>query len=114
MSNVNLYEMIFDCGRMGNLVGRFLSTPETIEALIGKELYFGEVLGKHSEVYGPFERDDFRMITDNQDFINMANEIGVSLESGYNPFEYYTCKECGDVMNPETNVCENCDYEVEE
>ena len=30
----------------------FICTKQQIEDALGKEVYFGEILGKHSEVYG--------------------------------------------------------------
>ena len=47
-----LYKFHWDCGRMGNLDGVFIAEPKEIEALIGKEIHFGEVLGKHSDIQG--------------------------------------------------------------
>lgn len=85
---MNLYEFEWDCGRQGCISGRFLCTSEELEKIIGKEIYFGEILGKHSEVFGTIEHDEVTLVTDNQVFINLAKELGVSLETGYNPFDY--------------------------
>lgn len=79
-----LFKMNFDCGRMGSLQGVFVATQEQIECLIRKEIqvYFGEVLGKHSEILGPIEKGDITMISDNPDVVNAG------VDSGYDPFEY--------------------------
>lgn len=49
-----LFKMDFDCGRMGNLEGVFIADTEDVEYLVNNKIsvYFGEVLGKHSEISG--------------------------------------------------------------
>lgn len=86
-----IYEFNWDCGRMGDLNGCVVATKEEVVELIGKEIYFGEVFGKHSEVYGILEASDLKVLSEDQDFINKAQEIfgGHSTISGYNPFDYY-------------------------
>ena len=85
-----LYEFRWNCGRMGYLDGLFIAEETEIEALIGKEIYFGEVLGKHSEVHGTLEEKDLTVKTDDQDFISKFIEIiGDGTISGYNPLDYY-------------------------
>lgn len=83
-----LYEFFWDCGRMGEVEGRFLAEPLEIEKSIGKKVYFGEILGKHSEVYGVLKDEDVKVLTDDQTFLEMAEKIGIDLSSGYNPLEY--------------------------
>ena len=43
-----LYEFYWECGRQGDLTGVFIADSESVAALLDKEIYFGEVLGKHS------------------------------------------------------------------
>lgn len=50
-----LWKFELDWGRMGTLEGLFVSEPEPLMELIGKEIYFGECLGKHSEVVDKME-----------------------------------------------------------
>ena len=50
---------------------------------------FGEVLGKHSEISGIIDRSELKMITDNENVINVVKEYG--LETGYNPFDEALC-----------------------
>ena len=85
----NLYDFYLDCGRQGELEGRFLATEEEVESIIGKEVYFGEVLGKHSNVYGTLEEGEIKLVTDNKDFLNEAERLNIDLSSGYNPLAYY-------------------------
>ena len=83
-----IYKFYFDCGRQGSLEGVFISTQEKVDALIGcgDEVYFGEVLGKHSEVYGPVEVGDITLMSDNKETVNTVETY--RLTSGYDPFEY--------------------------
>ncbi len=83
-----LYKMNINCGRMGSLEGLFLAYPAKVDKLLesGVEVYFGEVLGKHSEIYGKIEKKEIQLITEDEKVISVIEEFG--LESGYNPFGY--------------------------
>ena len=83
-----LFKFHVDCGRMGYLRGSFVATQEEVDGLIGEKVHFGEALGKHSEVSLEMKEEYFSVKTDNQEFLKLAEEIGVDLDSGYNPFEY--------------------------
>lgn len=85
MSNI-LVEFFWDCGRCGELTGLFVTTKEKLESLYGKEAYFGEVLGKHSEISGTLSEDDFTIRTDNQEFIELFDELVG--DQGFNPLHY--------------------------
>jgi hypothetical protein len=75
---------------MGDLSGLFIADSAEIEKLIGKEIYFGEVLGKHSEVSGTLDKDDLTVQTDDQEFIKKFEKlIGTGTISGFNPLDYY-------------------------
>ena len=85
-----LVKFYWDYGRVGSVNGLFVSTKEKIENLYGKEIYFGEILGKHSEVYGDISENDFTIISEDQDKIDWLEEIMESKTiSGYNPLDYY-------------------------
>jgi hypothetical protein len=83
-----IYRFHFDCGRMGDLKGIFVAEEEKIRNLIesGKEVYFGEVLGKHSEIFGPIEPQDISLITNDLQAIEVFEHF--NLATGYNPFNY--------------------------
>ncbi|WPJ20534.1 hypothetical protein vBPFY1MI_75 [Pseudomonas phage vB_PF_Y1-MI] len=88
MSNKLLVSFHWDCGRMGGVEGLFITTQSALECGYGKRVYFGEILGKHSEVYGTLETKDIEVISEDQDFIEKLEDLlGVSI-SGYNPLEY--------------------------
>lgn len=86
MTTRGVYRMQFDAGRMGSVCGLFTATDEEIKEAIGKEVYFGEVLGKHSEVYGTLEASEVTLVTDDPDFVAKFDEYQCA--SGYNPLEY--------------------------
>jgi hypothetical protein len=84
-----LWEFNWDCGRMGWLDSVFIATDDEIKNIIGKTVYFGEVLGKHSDIHGTIEEGEITLITDNQEVVNiLKNKLGKTI-SGHNPIEYY-------------------------
>lgn len=84
-----LYEFYWDCGRQGDLSGLFIEDIEVVNGLIGSSLYFGEVLGKHSEIYGTWDEGDVKLISDDQDKIQWLQGLMKSKSiSGFNPVEY--------------------------
>lgn len=86
MSKKGLYKYYVDCGRQGELSGLFISDKDTVEKAIGKQVYFGEVLGKHSEIFGELEADEIELVTEDELFIKLAEEY--CIEIGYNPLNY--------------------------
>lgn len=83
-----IYKFTGDCGRMGTLEGVLISTKERVDKLIESEIsvYFGEVLGKHSEICGRIEKDEMVFVSDNEETIKVVEEH--VLTSGFNPFNY--------------------------
>lgn len=93
-----LYKFYWDCGRQGDVEGIFKAKKSFIESVIGNNVYFGEILGKHSDVYGTLGEEDLEIIS--EDPIVVMN----THESGYNPLEY---------MQFECSICK-CDMGIEE
>lgn len=83
-----IYKFQFDCGRMGNLSGLFIAEKDAVKDLIesGKEVYFGEVLGRHSEIAGPVEASDVEMLSDEPDDVKLFEKLKATV--GINPFDY--------------------------
>ncbi len=82
-----IYKFYWDYGRHGEVSGIFIAEDWQIKDLIGEHVYFGEILGKHSQVEGYIEEGDITLISQNPDFVQMFKEhIG---KVGYNPVEYY-------------------------
>lgn len=102
-----LYKFRFDCGRQGKLEGIFIAEKTKIRILLKNKIqvYFGEVLGKHSEVYGYIKDEQIIEITDNTEVIDIFEEY--ELESGYNPFHY-------NVINFNHELIEDRDWTIDE
>lgn len=81
-----IYKFKFDCRRSGSLSGIFVAGKDDVENIIGKEVYFGEVLGKHSEVYGTIDENEISFVTDDPIAVEIFEKYNLS--SGYNPFRY--------------------------
>lgn len=81
-----IYRMNLDFGRMGDLEGTFTATKQQVEKLTDGTLsvYWGEILGKHSEIYGNIESEDIKMLSDNPEVVEVFEKYDFS--SGYNPF----------------------------
>jgi hypothetical protein len=77
-----------NCGRMGSVDGRFRATSEEVQKAFGKEVYLGEVLGKHSEVMADLNDTTITLVTDNSEFLAIADDLKIDLSSGINPLEY--------------------------
>lgn len=93
-----------DCGRQGELEGRFIVDEEAhakLQRMMREKVtvYFGEVLGKHSDVAIKFDGPDDESVmelTDSTRFLDMADELGIDLCSGYNPLDYFKDSEFDD------------------
>ena len=84
-----IYEFFWDCGRMGEISGLFTANTSEVEKLFGREINFGEVLGKHSEISGTIHEDNFTIKSIDQEFIDTFESImGEGTVSGYNPLDY--------------------------
>jgi hypothetical protein len=83
-----VYKFDFKCGRQGDLNGLFVEKKEHVRVLIEKEIevYFGEVLGKHSEIYGKVEESEIIFVSDNEEVVSIIENFGLS--NGFNPFDY--------------------------
>lgn len=83
-----LYRFLWDCGRQGYVEGLFVASESKIEEVIGKTVSFGEILGKHSEVYGVIERDEIEKIDLDSETVEKVTKILGDTWSGYNPLAY--------------------------
>lgn len=83
---LKLYKFTADHGRYGCLTGVFVEDDERVTKALGKNVYFGEVLGKHSEVEVDLNEHHFKVITEDQPFISQFEKLG--LATGYNPFDF--------------------------
>lgn len=83
---VGVYRFHLDYGRMGSLSGLFLEDSETVERNIGRRVYFGECLGKHSDVSFDLDNDQLQLVTDDSEIVKIFRNYNIT--SGWNPFEY--------------------------
>lgn len=80
-----VYRFKFDAGRNGTLFGLFVADDAEVKALMGRRLYFGEVLGKHSDIQGPLEESDIELVTLDQDFVERFHQYGCA--TGFSPWD---------------------------
>lgn len=85
----NLYSFYVDCHRMGYLNGLFIAAQSEIDDLIGKTVYFGEVLGKHSEVVVDIEEHHVKLLSADQEKVAWLKELLGETVSGFNPIHVY-------------------------
>lgn len=83
-----IYKLNLDCGKNGSLYGIFVADKEYVEVLVNNdiEVYFGEILGKHSDISLSIDDTDIELITDDEKVIDMFEEY--ELSTGINPFDY--------------------------
>ncbi len=79
-----IYEFSEEFGRQGTLESLIIMTDEDAKWIIGKRVYLDDCLGKHSEVDIVFEAGDYKLITDDEEFIYHAlRYFPEGLLSGY-------------------------------
>jgi hypothetical protein len=84
-----LYRFEMDYGRQGSLEGLFIADEADYRRMIGKEVYFGEVLGKHSEVFDDMSEEYFEVLELPEDVVNLLEEKLGSNISGFNPVDIF-------------------------
>ena len=98
---LKLFRFDVSAGRRGcDLDGLFIAHQESVDYLVGREVYFGEVCGKHSEVFFTLEDSHIQAVEDaDQAFIvklmgvfklhdgGAVGVTGVDFQ-GYNPLSY--------------------------
>lgn len=87
-----LWHFQWNCGRQGIVEGLFVETDEEVKKYIGQDVYFGEILGKHSDIEGTLDEADLQRITDDPAFIAMFESLFDS-SFGYNPMQYIKDRE---------------------
>lgn len=107
-----LWRFVADFGRSGSLDGLFVATEEDAKGLIGRDCYFGEALGKHSEVSGRLEDSDISKVDISPESVEEVSKVLGDTWSGWNPLYHTqsTCDECEDTL------CDdewNCSYREE-
>ena len=83
---MKIYRFRMDCGRMGSLDGVFTAEVERIEAVMGTEVYLGEVLGKHSEVFVTLSDENIVEVECSPEFVEEFRKVVGGV--GINPLDY--------------------------
>jgi len=85
-----LVKLYYDVGRMGEVEGLFILTDKELNFLKSRgEICFGEILGKHSEVFVPLTDKTLKVLSDDQPFIDkLETVLGADLFIGHNPMDY--------------------------
>ena len=84
-----LFKFDWYAGRGGIIDGIFIATQEQVDAIIGKELWLGEALGKHSEVSGEILESEIVRVNIESSAVEALYEQFGSTISGYNPVERF-------------------------
>lgn len=79
-----LYKFYWDCGRQGTVESAFIAEASAVEAALGQAVYFGEVLGKHSEVFGTLAPEDITLVTEDPTVVEALGSFSV----GPHPLEH--------------------------
>lgn len=86
LSAPKLWRFHWDCGRQGDVESVFVATQGEIDAAVGSQVYFGEILGKHSEVYGELEPKDLTLLSEDPALIALFQQhVGAT---GHSPLDY--------------------------
>ena len=126
MSNeLKLWKFDICFGRAGDIAGLFIATEKEVDFLIDRNIDFGEVLGKHSEVYHQFTKEDLKIIDVSSSTVQeLLKAVGTRYINGSNPFEYLyakvICTKCRNeeyeevsyLLNNNCSVCGNNTYEI--
>lgn len=85
---MKLYQFNKYIYRQGDLEGIFIAEPEDINNLTGSNVYFGEALGKHSNVSCVIQEQDIKQLQVSDNTVDdLLKVIGTDI-SGYNPLNY--------------------------
>lgn len=74
--------------RMGRLEGVFVADSDIVESMLGKEVYIGEALGKHSEVTASISTETITPISDDASIVDFF-EKHLNGSCGTNPVSAY-------------------------
>ncbi len=86
LTECGIYRFLHDCGRMGTVSGIFVASKNDVNRLYGQTVFFGEVLGKHSNTSAEITEDNLMLVDDRYDHVCMFTEL--NLANGINPLEF--------------------------
>ena len=75
MEDKNVYRFHANFRRFGKLEGIFTATPEDVEEKIGEHLYYGEVLGKHSEIQLDLKEKHINLVSEDSEDVETIERL---------------------------------------
>jgi hypothetical protein len=126
MAQLKLWKFSENYGRMGDVEGLFIATEEEVDKFLDKRnVCFGEVLGKHSEVNVYFEKGKNLecLNVSASTVLELLNALDRRCISGLYPFQYVSqqvkcniCDKEGDfyddwMFDADTIECPDCGCE---
>ena len=78
-----IYKFHQDYGRMGSLNGIFTEDSGRVKEALGQCAYFGEALGKHSDIDCVITEENVTLVSDAVVDVEVFERL--NLESGFNP-----------------------------
>lgn len=81
-----IYRFDVDYGRGYGVEAVFAASEAEIASIMGKEIYFGEICGKHSEITATPDEKNLRLLTDDPVVVRAFIKFGFA--SGHNPLHY--------------------------
>lgn len=84
-----LYKYTNNKYRSRSISTMVLCTEEEINGIDGQEIYISDFLGKHGHAEFTIKKEDFELITDDQEFIEKVKGFEILNLVGFNPFDYY-------------------------
>ncbi len=88
LRETGLFKLHIPMKRSSDLEGVFIAPKSYIDYIIKNAIviYWGEIAGKHSEVYGSIKSEEITLITDDPAIIKIVFDY--NLQSGLNPLDY--------------------------
>lgn len=119
MTELKLWKFSEDYGRMGDVEGLFIATEQEVDKFLDKRnICFGEVLGKHSDVDMYFEKGKnlYSLNVSTSTVLELLNALDRRCISGLYPFRYISqqvkCTDCGEerdfYFDADTKECPEC------
>lgn len=120
-----LYKFKWDCDRQGTVEGVFIAEEQEVKDAVGQQVDFGEILGKHSDVYGTIDDGEITEVKVSDNTVKEIEAVLGSTICGYNPLNYimYECSRCGGYISVDDTewyinekgekICEDCITEDE-
>jgi hypothetical protein len=87
------YKVFIDLKRMGDIEGRFVCKKSDWfffkEKYKNCSIHLDDYHGRYSEISICISKDlNVSIITDDQDFLNMAKNLKINLDCGFNPLDH--------------------------